>query len=121
MISISAKIAEKKNGLNEETAVQRWMVMGMNNCFKCLHYDVCTKWRKPALYGITTYGGCGNHFKSKSNYVQVVHGRWVKTCDPDIYQCTNCERPTKMDELCDSEILRAYCPNCGADMRGTEE
>ena len=48
--------------------------------------------------------------------VEVVHGRWMKTCLPDIYQCTNCKRATKMDELCDSEILRAYCPNCGAKM-----
>lgn len=48
--------------------------------------------------------------------VEVVHGRWIKTCLPDIYQCTNCKRATKMDELCDSEILRAYCPNCGAKM-----
>lgn len=49
----------------------------------------------------------------------VVHGRWMKTCLPDIYHCTNCKIATKMDELCDSEILRAYCPNCGAKMDGT--
>ena len=50
--------------------------------------------------------------------VEVVHGRWLKTCLPDIYHCTNCKRATKMDELCDSEILRAYCPICGAKMDG---
>lgn len=29
MISISARIAERKNGWNTPTAAQRWMVMGM--------------------------------------------------------------------------------------------
>lgn len=45
-------------------------------------------------------------------------GEWKKTCVPDVYQCTKCKRPTKMDIFCDSEVLRAFCPNCGADMRG---
>lgn len=45
------------------------------------------------------------------------HGKWIKTCVPNVYQCTNCKRPTQMDMLCDSEVLRAFCPNCGADMR----
>jgi hypothetical protein len=38
MISISAKIAEKKNGLNEETAVQRWtegLKMANEKCLSC--------------------------------------------------------------------------------------
>lgn len=48
-------------------------------------------------------------------------GRWRKTCVPDIYQCEHCKKATKMDELCDSEILRAYCPNCGAKMDGKED
>ena len=51
-----------------------------------------------------------------------VEGKWKKTCVPDVFQCTNCKRPTKMDELCNSEVLRAYCPNCGAKMkRGAHE
>ena len=48
----------------------------------------------------------------------VKHGRWVVTHLPDVFQCDYCKKATKMDELCDSEILRAYCPNCGARMDG---
>jgi len=46
----------------------------------------------------------------------VRHGRWIKTCVPDVYMCSCCKRPTKMDELCKSLTLRDYCPNCGAKM-----
>lgn len=49
---------------------------------------------------------------------KVEHGKWKQTCVPDVFQCSNCKRPTKMDGFCDSEILRAYCPNCGAKMDG---
>lgn len=45
-------------------------------------------------------------------------GKWNKTCVPDVYQCDVCKKPVKMDEFCDSEVLRKFCPNCGADMRG---
>jgi hypothetical protein len=55
-----------------------------------------------------------------AGYRKHVEGEWKKTCVQDVFQCTNCKRPTKMDELCDSEILRAYCPNCGAKMKGGE-
>ena len=48
----------------------------------------------------------------------VKHGEWVVTHLPDVFQCDYCKKATKMDELCDSEILRAYCPNCGARMDG---
>lgn len=49
-------------------------------------------------------------------YAPVRYGRWIKSSVPDIYQCSYCKMPTKMDELCDSETLRAFCPNCGAIM-----
>ena len=48
-------------------------------------------------------------------------GRWIETCMADVYQCSNCKKATKMDEFCDSDILRNFCPNCGADMRGEEK
>lgn len=46
----------------------------------------------------------------------VVHAHWNKTCVPDIYQCSACKKAVKMDELCDSEVLREFCPKCGAKM-----
>lgn len=44
------------------------------------------------------------------------YGEWLPTGLPDVFQCSRCKKGTKMDELCDSEILRAYCPNCGKKM-----
>lgn len=55
-----------------------------------------------------------------AGYRKQIEGEWKKTCVPDVFQCTNCKRPTKMDELCDSEVLREFCPNCGAKMKGGE-
>lgn len=61
---------------------------------------------------------CKAKYLYSKGYRKVERGEWKKTCVPDVFQCTNCKRPTKMDMLCDSEILRPFCPNCGADMRG---
>lgn len=52
---------------------------------------------------------------------EVKHGHWNKTCVPDVYQCDVCKKPVKMDEFCDNEILREFCPKCGADMRGDKD
>lgn len=46
----------------------------------------------------------------------IVHTHWNKTCVPDVYQCNHCKKAVKMDFLCDSEVLREYCPKCGAKM-----
>lgn len=52
-------------------------------------------------------------------------GRWVEVYDLDwlkfIWSCDQCgeNAPTK-PESCD-QILKPFCPNCGAFMRGEEE
>ena len=48
-------------------------------------------------------------------------GEWKKTCVPDVFQCSACKRSTKMDWTCDSAVLRAFCPECGAKMKGGAE
>ena len=47
--------------------------------------------------------------------VEVVHGRWLQS-EPGYRLCSHC--------LADVAIYSGhinYCPNCGADMRGSEE
>ena len=66
--------------------------------------------------------------------VEVVHGRWVayesdETYGPydskEWYKCSECGKDAYGrcydDEWYSSPILSDYCPNCGADMRGTTD
>lgn len=54
--------------------------------------------------------------QSTADVAPIVHGHWNKTCVPDVYQCNHCKKAVKMDFLCDSAVLREYCPCCGARM-----
>ena len=85
----------------------------MNNCFKCIHYDVCIKWRKPALYGIAPSLGCTNSFKSKTDFIKIKHATWqYKPYNGDndlwLYHCSACGTPNAQK--------RKYCNECGAAM-----
>ena len=90
----------------------------MAKCAECVHNDVCVLWRKPALYGIINRDlGCDRHFKSNSNFVEVVHGLWIGQ------RCSVCNE-SYMD-YADADSYPAvgepkpnYCPNCGARMDG---
>lgn len=42
----------------------------MRSCKNCIHYEVCVKIRKPALYGIDENVGCEQHFKDKSKFIE---------------------------------------------------
>ena len=59
--------------------------------------------------------------KKAKEMVEVVHGRW-KTVDHDgswrVDMCSICQR--RMHYV-DYDQPYQYCPNCGADMRGSEE
>lgn len=79
---------------------------------------------RPDFYAgyMTAFHIIEDDIPNAADVVEVRHAKWVKTCVPDIYQCSYCKMPTKMDELCDSETLRAFCPNCGCKMdREVEE
>lgn len=47
---------------------------------------------------------------------EVKHAHWDKTCFLDIYQCSACKSPVKMDMRRYRIYLRRYCPDCGAKM-----
>ena len=60
--------------------------------------------------------------------VEVVHGRWLYDSGSGKYFCSACDEYAisfKKDTLYGGDLyevcLSDYCPNCGADMRGTEE
>ena len=93
-------------------------------CNNCIHKIVCSKY-------IATGGvnNCENHKEER-------RGKWVdryggKYANP-LYECSKCKEtiiPTtiykiEVDLLGHEHIVQAltdYCPNCGADMRGTED
>ena len=88
---------------------------GLKNIYKVLKHDeerrICE-----AQLAVITEAILRVKDAPAADVVEVRHGRWIKSSFPDIYQCSHCKMPTKMDELCDSETLRAFCPNCGAIM-----
>ena len=53
-------------------------------------------------------------------YEPVRHARWVKDRDGDEY-CENCSRYMPSREVTGDPSATNYCPNCGADMRGTKD
>lgn len=83
----------------------------MNNCYECLHYDVCIKWKKPALYGVTRKVGCVDHFMPKAAD-EIAYGYWEQLDDVD-YKCSECGfRFTSSDPI----SMFKHC-RCGAKMR----
>ena len=52
--------------------------------------------------------------------VEVVHGQWKKIAYHPYY-CSNCGEIAPLDFEGESHYRSNYCPNCGADMRGSEE
>lgn len=81
----------------------------MNSCYECLHYDVCIKWRKPALYGVTREAGCVEHFVSKTS-AEVVNAKW-EAVQNGSGCCSNWHRLDSIDNLA------THCRYCGAKIR----
>ncbi len=76
----------------------------MATCKDCLHYKICEY--------VSFVGKTCKDFKDRSNYVEVVHGHWIKEhllgCEP-YYLCSVCGKLHDQDYN--------FCNNCGADMR----
>ena len=64
--------------------------------------------------------------------VEVMHGRWIDIYDGiyanPIYKCSVCGNSAPIEErypvigrMYTDWSFTNYCPNCGADMRGSEE
>ncbi len=97
------------------------MVIGMAKCKDCLHYEACLTFSKFINSARDVEKGC-EHFKDRTEVVEVVHGRWntdqVEAFSPlteepyllDVLQCSVC------GEYFDVSEARNYCPNCGAKM-----
>ena len=52
------------------------------------------------------------------HYAPVRHGRWIERGRK--WQCTNCKVLMSIDGTPKENLLN-YCPNCGADMRGSND
>ena len=84
-------------------------------CDKCEHKAVCGK--RLAV---------GDHLKECEHFKAARHGHWERIDDPEFivgdYECSECEY---LECDVDTEVLLPgvnclhFCPNCGADMRGT--
>lgn len=76
----------------------------------------------PAVEPIYIHEPTKGEFKrmaAQMGYVQVVHGRWVekeKYTFGIMYDCSLCE-----NRILDNGHPWNYCPNCGADMRGSND
>lgn len=70
-------------------------------CKECVHFEMCNR---------TDMKDCP-YFKDRSQFVEVVHGRWIP-CENGGYYCSNCD--TRVAFI----IHNKFCPNCGAKMDG---
>ena len=62
--------------------------------------------------------------RPKVDAVEVVHGRWVQMefwTGGGTWRCSECGRQIMFMKGTPTTEKMHYCPNCGADMRGTEE
>ena len=98
-------------------------------CKDCMGYKFCSRGRdgQTNFYGVES--ACNNvetlcnDFKNKSDYTEVVHGRWIDCIETGTtvaginvsgltgYNCSVCGRYEGIKEL--------YC-NCGAKMDGVQ-
>lgn len=92
-------------------------------CKDCLHINVCKDY---ASYDKDSIISCDN-FKNKADYIEIKHGRWLKTKEPlgwqdvDCIECSTCHESWVLDEALEFEVCSVYwnfCPKCGAKMDG---
>jgi hypothetical protein len=113
-----------------------WEEITMENlCNNCIHKDVCSRWT--ATWGM----------KSCEHYREERKGKWLLEAHNErvnyrwnvAAECSRCHAEKKEiyagffpgfpDNLAEQVILDSaqsvrlnnFCPNCGADMRGTED
>ena len=56
-----------------------------------------------------------------ADVVEVVHGEWLETKYPDVYQCSECYYEWYVTGICRKTPIdnnAFYCPCCGAEMDG---
>ena len=89
----------------------------MATCKDCLHYDVCKIIHFPSMFGLTG-DGC-DHFKNKSDFQEVKHGKWDDNIIGFCNVCTECGAIVdRYSAIKNNSGKLNYCPNCGAKMDG---
>ena len=99
----------------------------MADCKKCLHAPVCEK--LPKMPGAIVVG-CDD-FKDRTKWVERPKGRWVDSREnhvPFHNTIDYCPKYSCFCSLCGEWLTASgeyacigkFCPNCGADMRGTD-
>ena len=85
---------------------------GITCCGECAYYNV--KKHKCTRYGVDNYV-CGKFYDHRPlpNVGELKKGKWTVVTNPPGYECSFCFKRTK-------EQRPAFCPNCGADMRGDQ-
>lgn len=84
----------------------------MATCKDCLHFEVCAYFKADLP--------CCVDFKDSAEWVERPKGRWIIKSwwqHKNNYQmkiCSVCNHPVKPKNASN------FCPNCGADMRGTD-
>ena len=74
-------------------------------CNDCIHKAVCYRY---------SYGLPENYADKCGDYDPSRKGHWLETPLSKTIYCSHCDRINK------SYIKSDFCPNCGADMRGSE-
>lgn len=104
--------------------------MANSLCSRCFHSYVCEQFNehRDSTAEYTCCHFYNDHFVDAADVKPVKHGRWVdryggKYANP-LYECSECKEAalkktnlTALDNWITAQVLSAYCPHCGADMR----
>ena len=74
-------------------------------CNNCIHKAVCSK-----------FAATGGHVRECEHHREDRKGKWVE--DEWVFVCSKCD---KWFDVMQGTAEMNFCPNCGADMRGTED
>lgn len=79
-------------------------------CKDCIHEQCCRIWEPNEKYFEKADENNCVAFKNKTDFVEVVHGKWIYNgAIWSNWTCSNCNNDVDDFEL-------NYCPNCGAKM-----
>ena len=96
------------------------------NCIDCIHYEPCKDWAQGYYYGVDNpfpyeceqdEKPC-DHYKNKSDVVEVIHGKWVwKDFNGDGFETLCCSECLNTEG---ARFTAQYCVECGAKMMNTK-
>ena len=90
--------------------------MAEYKCGDCFYADLCEESEILDGFNRDNPAYC-SLFLNSADVAPVRHGRWVNThSDSEFVQCCLCKYPVYA-----AWNVTNYCPNCGADMRGSND